>query len=334
MDKLRAIQYFMAAAEAGSFTGAARKLEVSVPAVQKLIGTLERSLGATLFERSAQGVRLTLGGSDYLDCCHLLIDELLATEESLKRPGASRPSGTLAVAAHEQLAHHVLLPALPRFRARYPDIQLDFRTVHRMSDADAQAADVLLLHGWPEATQDYVHRKLGMARGLVMASPDYWATRGIPPDPSALARHECLMMRNPAGIVVDLWEFTRGSERRAVKVNGWLMSNAREVVLEAVMRGQGVGRFNEVTTRSHVQSGRLVPVLLDWEVQGGPPINLLYRASARRNALARLFIEFTLQLLQQHEDEGKFLAGGPSVERPAWHRRGYGRASAAVRGMR
>jgi DNA-binding transcriptional LysR family regulator len=333
MDKLRAIQYFMAAAESGSFTGAARQLEVSVPAVQKLVGALECALGATLFERSAKGVRLTQGGSDYLDCCHLLVDELRATEETLKR-SAARPRGTLAVAVHEQLAHHVLLPALPRFRARFPEIRLDFRTVHRMSDADAQAAEVLLLHGWPEAVQDYVQRKLGMARTQVMASPDYWAAQGIPADPSELARHECLMMRNPAGIIIDLWEFTRGDERRAVPVNGWLMSNAREVVLDAVLRGQGVGRFTEVTTRSHVQSGRLVPVLRDWEVQGGPPINLLYRASARRNALARLFIEFALQLLQQHEDEGNFLARGPSVERPAWHRRGYGRASAAVRATR
>lgn len=333
MDKLRAIQYFIAAAEAGSFTAAARRMEVSVPAVQKMIGALEQLLGTTLLERSVQGVRPTASGSSYLDCCRALLDELLATEELLTRSSA-RPSGTLVVAAHEQLAHHILLPALPRFRARYPELQIDFRTVHRLSDADAQAAEILLLHGWPEATQDYVHRKLGMARSLVMASPEYWAARGIPSDPAELAQHECLMMRNPAGIVIDLWEFTRTAERRAVRVNGWLLSNAREVVMEAVVRGQGLARFNEATTRAHVQSGRLVPVLLDWEVQGGPPINLLYRASARRNLRARLFIDFTQQLLQQHEAEGQFLALHPSAERPAWHRRGYGRASAAVRASR
>lgn len=330
MDKLRAIQYFVAAVEAGSFAGAARQLELSVPAVQKLIGALERTLGTPLLERSAQGVRPTIAGSDYLDCCRPLLDELGAAEESLKL-AAARPSGTLAVAAHEQLAHHVLLPALPRFHARFPDIQIDFRTVHRLSDADAQAAEILLLHGWPDATEDFVHRRLGMTRSFVVASPDYWAARGIPADPSELARHECLAMRNPAGIVIDLWEFTRGEERRSVKVNGWLVSNAREVALDAVLRSQGVGRFNEMTTRSHVQGGRLVPALLDWEVQGGPPTNLLYRASARRNPRARLFIEFALQLLQQLEAEGRSLAQHPSAERPAWHRRGYGRASAALR---
>lgn len=330
MDKLRAIQYFVAAAETGSFAGTARQLEVSVPAVQKLVGALERSLGAPLLERSAQGVRLTVAGSDYFDCCRPLLDELRSTEETLKIT-SGRPSGLLVVAAHEQIAHHVLLPALARFRSRFPDIQLDFRTVHRLSDADAQSAEILLLHGWPEATEDFVHRRLGMTRSLIVASPDYWAAHGIPTDPAELARHECLTMRNPAGIVIDLWDFTRGDDRRSVKVNGWLISNAREIVLDAALRAQGVGRFTEMTMREHVQSGRLVPVLMDWEVQGGPPTNLLYRTSARRNPRARLFLDFVTQLLQQHEAEGQFLAQQPSAERPVWHRRGYGRASAAVR---
>ena len=330
MDKLRAIEYFIAAAEEGSFTRAARRLEVSVPAVQKMLGALEREIGVTLFERSAQGVKLTGNGSDYLDCCHPLLEELRGMEERLTR-STERPSGTLAVAMHPQLAHHIFVPALARFRARYRDIQIDFRTVHRMSDADATTADVLLLHGWPEATQDYVHRKLGMASSLIMAAPEYWATYGVPRHPRELAQHACLMMRNPTGIVIDLWEFTRGTEKASVSVSGWLISNAREVVLDAVIGGHGVGRFNEVTTRTQVQSGRLVPVLREWEVQGGPPINLLYKASARRSPCARAFIDFAMQLLREAEAEGEALAHRPSAERPAWHRRGYGRASAAAR---
>lgn len=330
MDKLRAIQYFVAAVEAGSLAGAARSLEVSVPAVQKLIGSLERTLGTALLERNAQGVRPTVAGSEYLDCCRPLLAELDATEDAIKL-ATTRPRGTLAVALHEQLAHHVLLPALPRFRARFPDIQLDLRTVHRISDADAQSAEVLLLHGWPEATEDFVHRRMDMARTMIVASPEYWATRGIPADPAELANHECLTIRNPAGIVIDLWEFVRGDEKRSVKVNGWMITNSREVLMECILKSQGVARVIETTSRTFLQSGRLIPVLLDWAVQGGPPTNLLYRANARSNPRARLFIEFITQLLLQHDAEGKFLAQQPLNERPAWHRRGYSRASAAVR---
>ncbi len=332
MDKLRAIQYFVAAADAGSLSRAARAMEVSVPAVQKLIAALEGTLGVALLERDAKGVRLTLAGSEYLDCCRPLLDELKSTEEGLVGRGV-RPSGVLAVATNEQLAHHILLPALPRFRLRYPDIQLDLRIVHRVTDGDAAAAEILLLHGWLDAMQDYVHRNLGMTRTFIVASPDYWAARGIPADPQELARHDCLMMRNPAGIQLDLWEFERQGEKRSVRVNGWLTSNAREVVMDSVLRGQGVGRFTEVTSRSHLQSGRLVPVLLDWTALGGPPINLFYRASARRNAVAKAFIEWVLQLLQQHDAEGQFLMQHPTAERPGWHRRGFSRASAAVRGQ-
>lgn len=330
MNKLRAIQYFIAAAEEGSFAGAGRRLEVSVPAVQKLLGALERELGVSLFERSVYGVRLTTSGTAYLDCCRPLLGELGAMEAALAH-SAERPSGTLVVAAHPQLAHHILVPALPQFHALYPDIQIDFRTVHRITDADATSADVLLLHGWPEATQDYVHRKLGMARSLIVASPEYWAAHGIPQHPRELAEHTCLMIRNPAGILLDLWEFEREGDKESVPVNGWLISNAREVVLDAAIGGEGVGRFGELTTRAQVQTGRLVPVLLDWEVQGGPPINLLYKAAARRSPRARLFIDFTMQLLRKHAAEGEAPTHRPSAERPAWHRRGYGRASSAVR---
>lgn len=330
MDKLRAIQYFVAAVEAGSLAGAARQLDVSVPAVQKLIGALEKTLGSSLLERSAQGVRPTVAGSEYMDCCRPLLAELEAAEHAIKLT-AKCPRGTLAIATHEQLAHHILLPALPRFRARFPEIQIDFRTVHRITDADAQSADILLLQGWPEGTQDFVHRRLDMTRALIVASPDYWAARGIPQEPDDLIRYECLTLRNQAGIAIDLWDFMRGEEKRSVKVNGWLITNAREVLIDCLLRSQGVARVTEATSRTYLQTGRLIPVLLDWAVQGGPPTNLLYRANARRNPLARLFIEFVTQLLQEHDAEGKFLAQQPSAERPAWHRRGYSRASAAIR---
>ncbi|CAD5372729.1 HTH lysR-type domain-containing protein [Rubrivivax sp. A210] len=336
MDKLKALEYFVAAVEEGSFARAAQRLEISTPAVQKLVGALERSLGLSLLERGARGVRLTASGSEYLDRSRALlseVEELGHAERRLKGAG-ERPSGTLSVAAHSQLAHHVLLPALPRFHALYPDIEIDFRIVNRIGDADATSADVLLLHGWPEVPPDYVHRKLGDARGLIMAAPEHWAAHGVPQHPSELAGYTCLLMRNPAGIVLDLWEFKRDGQTVQVQAKGWLSSNAREATLDLVIGGHGVGRFAELTTREHVQSGRLVPVLLDWAVQGAPPVNLLFKGNARRTPRLRAFIDFATQCLRDMEAEGD--AGSPraSTDRPAWHVRGYGRASATVRGRR
>lgn len=330
MDKLRAIQYFVAAADAGSMSAAARQLEVSVPAVQKQLGALERELGVLLLDRSALGVKLTSSGDAYLDCCRLLLAELDATEATLTR-AALRPSGTLTVAIHAPLLHHILLPALPDFRVRYPEIQFDLRPVVSGTEADAASADVLLLHGWPEPPPDYVHRKLGMTRTLIVAAPQYWARRGAPQHPQALTGHDCLVLRNPMGTLLDLWEFRRGNDTAAVAVNGWLLSGAREVLLDAVLAGHGVGRFTEVTIRAQMRSGRLVSVLHDWEVLNGAPVNLLYRASARRTPRVRLFIDFTLELLRQYAAEGEALSQHGTPDRPAWHGRHFARASTVLR---
>jgi DNA-binding transcriptional LysR family regulator len=326
MDKLRALGYFVACAEEGSFAGAARQLALSVPAVHKLVTQLEQSLGIRLFERSVRGLTLTVAGQAYLDACRPLLAELVAVDESL-RQSAQRPTGTLVIAAHSQLALNVLLPALPLFHSRFPDIQIDVRVIHRLTDADAQIADVFVLHGWPQAN-DLVLRQLGHTRALVVGAPAYWASRGLPAHPGDLERHTCVLMRNPAGILIDLWEFERGGEKASVKVSGWLCSTGREVVLDSVLAGEGIARLNHLTTRVHLQAGRLQPVLLDWAVQGGPPINVLFRPSQRRTPRVRLFLDFITALLRDIETESR-----GSAALPHWHRPGRGRASSILRGQ-
>lgn len=280
MDKLKAMGYFVAAADGGSFAAAARALDLSVPAIQKGVVALERSIGVRLFERGPQGLTLTAPGAGYLDACRPILQEVASLDEATSRT-ARQVSGTLTIAAHAQLAHHLLMPALPRFQATHRDVQIDLRVIHRMTDADASPADVFLLHGWPDVP-DLVHKPLGLSKTWIVASPQYWAAHGVPETPADLAAHDCLLLRNPAGILLDLWEFQRGEHAVSVPVNGRMSTNGREVLLDATLAGAGVARLNQVTSRSHLQSGRLVPVLLDWEVKGGAPVNLVYRPTARR----------------------------------------------------
>lgn len=328
MDKLRALQYFVAAAEAGSFAGAARRLEVSVPSVHKLVGALERQLGVALFERNARGLLLTASGQVYLESCQPLLAELGELDARLAR-SAERPSGTLVVGAHPQLAHHFLLPALAHFHAECPEVQIDLRVIHRADEPDAAMVDVFLLHGWPELP-DLVHRRLGLSRSLIAATPGYWALHGVPAEPAELGRDNCLVMRNPVGTLIDLWEFERAGTRRSVTVSGWLNSNDREVILDALLAGEGVGRVNALTTWHLVRQGRLVPVLSDWEVLGGPPLNLLYRAQQRQAPRVRRFVDFVTALAEDAEAAFQSAAEGALPERPHWYRHGYGRASSVL----
>jgi DNA-binding transcriptional LysR family regulator len=325
VDKFRALNYFVAAAEAGSLTAAARTLQVSVPAVQKLVTSLERELGVKLFNRSRQGLQLTASGEGYLESCRPLLAELAIMDEAVSRT-TQRPSGTLVIGLHAQLAHHLILPTLPEFHRLCPDVQVDLRVINRVTDADAKSVDVFLLHGWPES-QDLVHRRLGHSKTVIAASPEYWQAHGVPMHPADLERHVCLVMRNPAGILIDLWDFERGEEKVSVAVKGWLCSNGREVLLHAVLAGEGVGRFTELTTRAHIAAGRLVPILQEWEVRGGPPVNLLYRPSQRRTPRVRLFVDFVTSLLMEREADGLQRL---FPERPLWHRRGLGRASSIL----
>lgn len=329
MDKLRALQYFIATAEERSLSGAARRLEVSVPAVSKLITSLERTLGVTLFDRTVQGLTLTSNGELYFEACQPLLDQLAAADGAL-RGTATNVRGTLVVGSPQMLAQHCLLPALPRFHTRYPDLQVDIRNVDNATAANAGAVDVYVLWGWIEPPPDLVQRRIGQSRFLICAAPTYWATNGVPQRPKDLERHVCLLFRTPFGTVHDLWQLERKGVKESVAASGWLVSSHRDVVLDAALAGAGVVRLTDITIRAHVRSGRLVPVLLDWEMRDAPPVDLLYRPSQRRIPRVRLFIDFVTELFREMETESGAKADVHlDAERPRWWAR-HGRASAAI----
>ena len=328
MDKLRALEYFVAAARGQSFSAAARSQKVSVQAVAKLINALEHTLRVRLFERSAQGLSLTSSGAVYLESCASLLATLADMDEQMKT-AATRARGTVVVAVQHVIAQECLSPALGRFHARYPDIQLDLRDFLRDSEDQAEGVDVLLAMGWPR-TRELVRRQIGTAGFVVCASPSYWATHGMPQRPEDLTHHTCLLLRDRTDTVLDLWNFTRGEERVSVAVRGWLItSNAhRNAVVSAALAGEGVVCILDWTNRAELEAGALVPALSDWQVLDAPPVNLLYRPSVRRIARVRLFIDFVTDLFQELE------VGRPRPivvgEAPRWQRRAYGRASATI----
>jgi LysR family transcriptional regulator, regulator for bpeEF and oprC len=330
MDKLRALEYFVAAAGERSFSGAARRLDVSTPAVSRLITTLERNLGVSLFERTAQGLALTADGHTYLERCRPLLRGLSEADEALAG-AAARPRGTLVVGAPPILSQHCLLPALPEFHARFPDIQLDVRTVDKPTAPEAEAVEVMVLYGWPEHP-GLVHKRVATTRLHICASPAYWATHGVPQRPRDLEGHPCLLWRNQDGTILDYWEYERGAEKEAAAVSGWLVSNHRDLLMDAAIGGLGVARFTDITIRTPLASGQLVPVLLDWDTKQSPPISIMYRAHQRRTPRVRLFVDFVAELfrrLQAEREPGAATLIPP--ERPHWYKRRHQRASASAK---
>lgn len=331
MDKLRALQYFVAAAEAASFSGAARACGVSVAAVAKLVGALEHQLGLRLFERHAQGLQLTAGGAGYLESCRDALAQLAAADEQASA-AASRVRGTVVVGVQPVIAQECLTAALPRFNALHPEIQLDVRYFMRVTEEQMRGVDVFLLLGWPQVG-DLVQRHIGATSFVVCAAPSYWAAHGMPRHPSELERHHCLCIRGNAGTVMDLWHFRRGEERVAVAARGWLtVDNAhRDMVRDVAINGGGVARLLDWHKRQghEIASGALVPALTDWEQTEVPPINLLYPPSVRRIPRVRLFIDFVTQLFRDIEQQREIHA--PATAMPGWAKSRRLRASATAR---
>lgn len=328
MDKLRALQYFAAAAAEKSLSGAARRFGVSATAVAKLISALEKDLGAKLFDRTAQGLTLTAEGVRYLEACGPALTQLDDADERL-RDSVLRPKGTVVVGVQHVIARGCLTAALPRFHARFPDIDLDVRDFQRVTDEQISGVDVMLVLGWPKA-EDLVQRRIAAGRFLVVASPAYWAEHGTPRRPRDLERHICLPIRAVDGTVMDVWTFSRGAEQESVTARGWLTtSNAhRDLAIELALAGHGVIRILDWTDLPDLACGSLVRALEDWESTEAPPVNLLYRASVRRILRVRLFIEFVSELFR--ELDGVRGTGVIGTERPRWLWRHYGRMSNIV----
>ena len=319
MDKLRAIEYFVGAAAEGSLSAVAHKLGVTVPAVSKLIGSLERSLGTRLFERSARGLALTPAGEEYLAACQSVIETLAAADDSVGR-ARTQLAGPVALAIQNVLAQHCLGPVLGRFHARHPGIRLEVRDFATGREADVEGADLRVALVWDEQP-DQVVRVLARPRLVVCASPAYWARHGMPLHPRDLERHDCLVLRSVRGTAMDHWPFERDGEQEAAVVDGWMtVSNVnRDVAVAAALAGEGVVRSLDIVLEEHLRSGRLVAALSEWSAADAPSVRLMARPAALRLPRVRVTVDFLRETFADVERRCAALPGargqpGP----PAW----------------
>jgi Transcriptional regulator len=332
MDKLRSLQYFIAAAECGSFSQAARRCEVSIPAVAKLVAALERELGVPLFERSAQGLALTTHGTAYLEQCRPAVDMLGSAEEQL-RASVSRPRGVLVIGVQHLIAHTVLAEVLPRFHARYPDIQVDLRDNTQVTgEEDLRSMDVFVSMSWPEMP-DMTHRRIGSSRFRVCAAREYWARHGKPKHPSELDGHNCLTIRTLRGALMDLWNFTRGTEKASVVVKGWLMASNthRDTVIKLAIAGHGVIRVLDFRERGRPGRGTSrggARGLAGRRLAAGEPFLLAERSPDRAGAGIPDFVTQAFREIEQRRGSAQLYAP------PRWTASKYGRASAITANAR
>jgi LysR family transcriptional regulator for bpeEF and oprC len=296
MDRLRRLELFVRAAEAGSFARAAGLLRLDPSAVSHAVAALEADLRQRLFHRTTRQLRLTPEGEDLLPRARDILQRLEALEDR-SAAQARELSGTLRVGMHSPISRQIVMPRLPEFLRRHPRLRLECLLLSQLKDMHASGTEVIIRPG-PLPDTRLVARRLATLRLAPYASPVY--LRDAPPleHPSHLARHRCLVHKPiSAPRPWDTWIFERGGETVSLEVPAVLVTDDREGLIEAAVAGGGVmriGMFDPVL----VAGGRLKRVLAEWTCPGGPEMYALYRKGGEAAPKVRAFLAFVAECFE------------------------------------
>jgi LysR family transcriptional regulator for bpeEF and oprC len=284
------MEIFTRVADWQSFTKAAGALNMSPTKTSNYMAALEEHLGAKLFDRSTRHVRLTEEGRAYLEhCLHILAMVGVANAEVT---AASRSfAGTVRFDLPATLASHLIIPALPGFIARYPDIDLElFHTLH-LFDMSGEEHDVTLRVGdLPDSR--LIGRILGKFRNLTVAAPAYLEKFGEPSTPEELVSHRCLHFIDPHTLRRIPWTFQKkgGAPYQLAQQSG-MAFNEGESRLTAGKLGLGIFQALEFYVEQPIKNGELIPLLAAWEP---PPISvwLAYPKDRHLAMRTKAFIDY------------------------------------------
>lgn len=279
---------FARAGSSGSYTAAARSLSISPSAVSKSVQRLERHLGVSLFTRTTRSLTFTPEGRELHERALKLLREAEEIEQVAKAARAE-PSGTLRVAASLPIGIHVIAPALPAFRSRYPKVTVDLRLNDQIIDIVEAGIDVAVRMG-ELADSRLLSRKLAPHRLCCFASPSYLAARGTPKHPDELEGHDTVNLRYQSSGQVLRWPFRIGDRELEVIPPAGILVDVSEAVVTALAAGGGIGICATFIAAPYVARGELVPVLSEFAVERHT-ITALWPESRRANPAVRAFLD-------------------------------------------
>ncbi|KVO37428.1 LysR family transcriptional regulator [Burkholderia ubonensis] len=309
MDRFDAMQAFARVVEAGSFTKAADTLHMSRTTVTQLVQQLEARLRVKLFNRTTRKVVVTADGAAYYERVVRLLADMDDAETSLSVASAS-PRGRLRVDVPSPFARLILIPALPAFHARYPDIQLDMGVSDRVVDVIAENVDCVVRGGEP-ADRSLVARRVGDLRLGVYASPDYLARAGTPSHPDELEDTD-------HRIVGFLWARTGKAlpfamecdgERVDVRGRYVLAVDDGNAYLEAGLAGLGILWLPDYMAAAYRARGDLVPLFERWRLDP-MPMYVAFPPNRHVSTKVRVFVDWIAGLMAQHAPVANRRRGG------------------------
>jgi DNA-binding transcriptional LysR family regulator len=257
MDQLRALNYFIAVAETGNFTEAARRFSVPASSVSRRIADLEQQLGANLFQRSTRVVKLTEVGRNYLKQVRPLVAQLAQTNESV-RAYQTEPMGILRISSMVGFGELMLLPLLDEFAKLYPKVILDISLTDELSTLNRDDIDIAIRGGYAP-NERVVAIKLLDNRFFAVAAPTYLARVGVPDHPAELRQHAGLYFRTPTGPTPWLSYFDQQWQDVSAPAVG--ISNNGTWLMAQTLAGAGIVLLPKWVTEPYLARGELI--LLD-----------------------------------------------------------------------
>jgi LysR family transcriptional regulator for bpeEF and oprC len=297
MNKLQAMEVFVQVVDAGGFSKAADLMQLPKATVSTLIQQLEASLSVKLLHRTTRQVSVTADGAAYYERCLRILSDVKDAEESLSSTRLS-PSGRLRVDSPTGLSSEILVPALPGFFERYPDIQLELGSSDRPVDLIEEGVDCAV-RGGALGDSTLIARRIGIINFVTCAAPSYVAKFGMPQHPRELERHRCVnYFSAKTGKIYD-WDFNKDGERIQVPMPGVIALNDSNAYVQAGLAGLGIIQMTDYLLLQHVREGRLVQLLPDWS-SDPLPIHIVYPQNRHLSAKVRVFVEWVAELFANH----------------------------------
>lgn len=294
------LQTFVAIIDSGSITAAAEQLGQTVSGVSRALNRLERKLGVTLLRRTTRSSQLTDEGELLLARARDILQSVEEAETAVSL-GRVKPAGRLRVDAATPFVLHAMVPHLPAFTARYPDIQLELTNNERFVDLIEQRIDIAIRIGTlPDST---LHaRPLGSAPLHILASPAYLAEHGTPRSVADLARHRTLGFSDIE--TLNRWPLRRGARsgnaggadsHDGVTIQPAHTASSGETIRHLALAGLGIACLSDFMSAGDIAAGRLVPVLTEHMTGYRQPISAVYYRHAALTGRVQGFLDFLSQ---------------------------------------
>ncbi len=287
MDRIELMKTYLAVADAGSFTQAADKLNITPQLASKYIRALEDDLGSQLFNRSTRRVNLTHTGAAYYDRCARLIedfDELTAAV----RQDHQVPRGELRVTAPVDFGELHLIDALSDFADAFPDISINLTLTDRFLDMLEEGIDVAIRIGELESSS-LIARRIGTAPIVFCASAEYLAHTPKPAHPGELSKHKCIVDTNFK--LGSSWPFMVNGKLERISIVGRFRVNNASAARRLALNGHGITLVPSYIVSQDLKEGRLISVLEEFSASD-LGIHAVYPEARHLSAKTRSFVDF------------------------------------------